>query len=135
MADGFFKQTRHLNNAVVIVEESHNFVNGVISSSSNAIFLLKKILNSNCKVIMLSGTPLTNHSGELAIIVNLCKYMPHSSSLLNQEKFGLDGVDPNYIINRLFGVFLFSEGIKENYPDLLPVRVVECHYTDDERSR
>jgi hypothetical protein len=32
-------------------------------------------------------------------------------------------------------VFLFSEGIKENYPDLLPMRVVQCNYTDDERSK
>lgn len=91
MTEGFLKDTRHFNNAVVIIEESHNFVNGIVSCSSNAVFLLKKILNSNCKIIMLSGTPLTNHSGELAIIVNLCKYIPHSSSLLNQEKFGLDG--------------------------------------------
>ncbi len=74
MTNTFIKETKHFKDAVVLIEESHNFVNGILSKSANAIFLLKKIVESNSKIILLSGTPLTNHSGELAVIVNLCKF-------------------------------------------------------------
>ena len=46
------------NNSLVIIDEAHNLLNGYKNQSINATALYEKIVNSNCKVLALSGTPI-----------------------------------------------------------------------------
>jgi hypothetical protein len=62
------------DNKVVIVDEVHNFISRVLGSGKTGIPLYNLLMRaSNCKLILLSGTPLINHPYELSYIVNLIK--------------------------------------------------------------
>lgn len=58
------------HNSIVIIDESHNITSS--PKNINSWILLKKICKSNCKLILLSGTPI-NEVRDLATISNLCK--------------------------------------------------------------
>ena len=59
------------DDAVIVVDEVHNFVSAV-ASGGLAARLYQKIMDARrCKVVLLSGTPLVNAPVELAYLVNL----------------------------------------------------------------
>lgn len=61
----------NLNNMVLIVDEAHNLFNSITNGSKNAVGLYHSIMNSNVKVIFLSGTPIVNHPFELVPCFNM----------------------------------------------------------------
>jgi hypothetical protein len=62
------------DNKAVIVDEVHNFISRVLGSGKTGMPLYNLLLNAkNCKLILLSGTPLINHPYELSYIVNLVR--------------------------------------------------------------
>ena len=50
--------TVDFNNSLVIVDEFHNVINGVKNKSNTFVSLYDKIYESNCRILLLSGTPL-----------------------------------------------------------------------------
>lgn len=59
---------------VVIIDEVHNFVSRVVNKGKTAPILYSLLMSaSNCKIIMLSGTPLINYPHEIAFLLNLAR--------------------------------------------------------------
>lgn len=138
MTQIFVEKVQTLRNCVVILEESHNFVNALNNSSTNAVFAFKQFMKANCKVLFLSGTPIINNCNELAYVINICKDSKDPrdprAPLFDTKKFSMESYSEKYICNRMFGIVAFSEGSVENYPQLLPMQEIYCEFTDKERS-
>lgn len=68
------KPENPFNDKVVIIDEVHNFISRVLGQGKTGTPLYNLILRAkNCKLILLSGTPLINHPYELSYIVNLVR--------------------------------------------------------------
>jgi len=68
------KTSKTFDNSVVIVDEAHNLISRVINNSEigrrlyDAIYYAK-----DCKVVLLSGTPVINRPNEIAFFLNLLR--------------------------------------------------------------
>ena len=63
----------NFDNSLIIIDEIHNLINGVKNRSTNAMIIYEKLLNSNCRILALSGTPIYNNYWEWPLIGNLLK--------------------------------------------------------------
>ena len=63
--------TNPFDGAVVIIDEVHNFISRVMNKRLVAPIYDKLLDAVDCKIILLSGTPIVNRVAELAYIVNL----------------------------------------------------------------
>ena len=66
------------DNAVIIVDEAHNFVSRIvnkISKKDSLAFRMYQMICSanNSRVVLLSGTPIINYPNEIAILFNLLR--------------------------------------------------------------
>ena len=80
------------SNKVVIIDEVHNFISRALGGETKTGMPLYKLLlhAKNCKLILLSGTPLINHPYELSYIVNLVKGVQEVHELKFRSKDALD---------------------------------------------
>ena len=92
---------------VVIIDEAHNFVSRITNKLSNKdrksvpLLLYNWLLSaSNCRIVLLTGTPLINYPKELAVLYNILRgYMKQWTVKINPKVE--DKVDNTYIINIL----------------------------------
>ena len=61
------------NNSLIIIDEAHNLINGVKNMTKNAFATYKKIYESNCRVLLLTGTPIIQYTWEWSLMGNLLK--------------------------------------------------------------
>lgn len=88
--DSFLKyyDKRQLKNSVVVIDEVHNIKGSAGSFSDSSVYnMYIKIFRSsiNSKIVMLSGTPITDRPNELASIMNLI--IPEKDALPIGSKF------------------------------------------------
>lgn len=62
-----------LNGGLVIIDEVHNLINGVKNQSKHATLIYNKLMNSNCRILALTGTPVFNYIWEWPFLGNLLK--------------------------------------------------------------
>ena len=66
------------SNKVIIIDEAHNFISRIVNKLSRPSSLSMKMYNylmeaENCKIILLSGTPIINYPNEVAILFNILR--------------------------------------------------------------
>ena len=62
------------DDAVVIIDEAHNFISRIINKSDIAWKLYTKLYNAKrCKIVCLSGTPIINSPREISFMMNLLR--------------------------------------------------------------
>jgi hypothetical protein len=66
------------DNKVVIIDEAHNFISRIVNklkrSDSISMRLYEFLLKANnCKVVLLSGTPIINYPNEIGIMFNILR--------------------------------------------------------------
>lgn len=133
-----------LEGTLLIIEEAHNFFNGIVSGSKNATGLYRAIMKANnLRIIFLTATPIVNDPFELVPAFN----MLHGDNLLPEDydEFYNHFVDMKnlqvknreYFKNRIFGLLSYvgnwwqTGGIvkkgeiikRENFPDEYPTIV------------
>jgi len=88
--------TSPFDNSFIIIDEVHNFASRIVNGSKLARDIYTKIMGAvDCKIILLSGTPVINNPFEIATIINLIRgYMnvyalsySKISKFLNEEDF------------------------------------------------
>jgi len=116
------------NDSLVIIDEAHNLINGAKNSSKNPLAIYNKIINSNCRVLVLTGTVIFNNIYEWCLMINLLKdnickdvivdnvFHPekYNESLLSSENLegiisyfpGDQGYFPDVIYNEPINVFM-----------------------------
>lgn len=62
------------DNALIIIDEVHNFMSQICNGSNNGTILYEMFMRSkNCKIVALSGTPIINSPFEASILFNMLK--------------------------------------------------------------
>ncbi len=66
------------DNKVVVIDEAHNFISRIVgklrNSSSLSMQLYHHLLSAeNCRIVLLSGTPIINYPNELGIMFNIIR--------------------------------------------------------------
>jgi hypothetical protein len=62
------------DNSFVIIDEVHNFSSRIVNGSKLAKNVYDKLMSAkDCKIILLSGTPIINNPYEIATIINLIR--------------------------------------------------------------
>ena len=76
--DKLTKKGNPFDNSVVCIDEAHNVVSGIVNRlkepESNSMRLYHLLMDAeNCKIIMLSATPLINYPNEIAVMSNILR--------------------------------------------------------------
>jgi superfamily II DNA or RNA helicase len=58
---------------LVIIDEVHNLINGAKNMSDHPTLIYDKLLETKCRILALSGTPIFNYVHEFALLGNLLK--------------------------------------------------------------
>lgn len=128
-----------LENSIVIVDEFHHLSNGITNGSRNALAFYDAVMRTKrIKLFALSGTPIMKHPFELVPAYNMLAANPTARTPpLLPEIFtefcdmfiSADGKSPAHadvFTNRIMGLTsyagpLFSDGIPDGFPELLPM--------------
>lgn len=66
------------SNKVIIIDEAHNFISRIVNKLTRKTSLSMRLYNylmdaENCKIILLTGTPIINYPNEIAILFNILR--------------------------------------------------------------
>ena len=103
------------SNKVIIIDEAHNFISRIVNKLSKPNSLSMKMYKylmeaENCKIVLLSGTPIINYPHESAILFNILRGYIYTFSLkIGKQKSGkniteqflLDLFKKNDILNHI----------------------------------
>lgn len=86
------------DNKCVIVDEIHNLISRIINKGKVGIALYKLLMSAkNCKLILLSGTPIINYPYEIGYIINLLTGIQH----IYYIKLGNLNIDVNDLLDKI----------------------------------
>lgn len=104
-------KTLNFNNSLIIIDEAHNLINSVKNKTKTALAIYDKIINSNCRVLALSGTP---------IISDIDIEWSYLLKILNPNAQAFDDKD-------LKGIISYFPGNPNYYPTVYyhePIKVI-----------
>ena len=66
------------DNKIIVIDEAHNFVSRIVNKLDKPLSLANRLYKflmeaQNCKIIMLSGTPIINYPNEIAVMFNMLR--------------------------------------------------------------
>ena len=113
----------NFNNALLIIDEVHNLINGVKNNSVNATVIYKKAKDSDCRILALSGTPIVHNKEEWVFIGNLLKPNSFASYLefvIDSEiKEETDSTVFDVTDEQLRGIISYFPGDQTMYPAVI----------------
>jgi SNF2 family DNA or RNA helicase len=127
----------NFNNKIIVIDEIQNLISMVKNKSKIGISIYKKLLSSDCKIIALSGTPVSNIPYEYAILLNLLR--PNSFKLnnydfiyeyINLENYSLKNDEKFY--RNIKGLISYYSGHTNNR-DIFPksrFSLINCPFSD-----
>ena len=73
------------SNKVIIIDEAHNFISRIVNKLNRKSSMSMKLYNylmeaENCKIVLLTGTPIINYPNEIAILFNILRGSIHTFS-------------------------------------------------------
>lgn len=91
------------SNKVLIIDEAHNFISRIVNKLSKPSSLSMKMYNylmeaENCKIILLSGTPIINYPHEVSILFNILRGYIYTFSLKILDNKGIN-ISQDYFID------------------------------------
>jgi Type III restriction enzyme, res subunit len=139
-----------LDNKLLIVDEAHNLLNGMSNGSKQASALYDMLMKAkNCRILLMTASPIINNIYEAAIALNICKgpiktedgemttLLPESADdfyryFLDEKAMKLKNVDK--LRNRIRGLVSYKGDLFERHiPDfyeMLKTTVKKEHYPD-----
>ena len=116
------------DNKIVIVDEAHNFVSRIVNKLSikaedntPSILLYNWLLNAyNCRIILLSGTPIINYPNELAVLFNILRGHMNEFIIKVDPKTS-DKVDTKFFKDIFNKFIIFNDSNKKNTVTLLDI--------------
>lgn len=135
-------------NSLVVIDEVHNLINGVKNQSKTFENIYKKIVNSNCRVLALSGTPIYNYVEEWSYLGNMLKPNSIPSIIIDgkiesdlftflfrmDERGNLIPENPTKVKRMLEGIVSYFPGNKEDMPDVLHMEPIKIFMTLDQEA-
>lgn len=112
------------NDSLVIIDEVHNLLNGYKNKSKNTTSLYEKIMNSDCRVLILSGTPI--------IQANIALEWENLSTLLDGGRsIGIKNIKDIPDVN-LEGIVSYYPGDPTQYPAVIMKPIQKVNMTDEQ---
>jgi superfamily II DNA or RNA helicase len=114
------------NRSLVIIDEVHNLINGVKNVSKNAFTMYTKIMDSDCRVVALSGTPVFSNECEWSLLGNLLR--PGGfDTIFKGATTDRSLWDSCRVTDRdLQGIVSYYPGNPEFYPDVIYQKPIMC---------
>lgn len=124
------KVDNYLDNAIIIIDEAHNFFRAVISGSqeSNAYKIYDQLMRArNIRILLMTGTPISKNPFELVPCVNLLagfdllpiQYEQFNDLYVDKENKSVRNRE--YLANRLVGLVSYmTVSDKSMFPTELP---------------
>jgi hypothetical protein len=124
------------DNSFIIIDEIHNFSSRIVNGSKLAREIYTHIMNAkDCKIILLSGTPIINNPYEIATIINLIRgYM--NVYELNYGK-GSKHLTTEEVVNKIKakGIFnVIDEFYIDNENNKIHISFLPENYKKEERT-
>lgn len=138
------------NNNVVIIDEVHNLINGVKNLSKHSTIIYKTLMKSDCKILALTGTVITNYIWEWPLLGNLLKPGTFTNIIKNkqidEEAFMLKFVinsngdirpkNPNAFKVKLRGIISYFPGISNKfYPTVIYEEPIKIRMTPEQDTK
>jgi len=74
LTQNLVRDLKDFDNSFVVIDEVHNFISRVVNGSKLARSIYNSLMAaSNCKLVLLSGTPVINNPYEIATLINLIR--------------------------------------------------------------
>jgi superfamily II DNA or RNA helicase len=74
LTQNLVRDLKNFDDSFVIIDEVHNFISRVVNGSKLARSVYNSLMSaSNCKLVLLSGTPVINNPYEIATLINLIR--------------------------------------------------------------
>ena len=137
----------NLAGKLIIIDEAHHVFSGVVNGSKNQLKLYYSIRKEpDLKLILLTGTPITNDPYELMVAMNLLtggSFFPESyDSYLNYfdeiktDNEALFNKRIEKLENRIVGlVSYYEQPVSEDYPIDLGIEIVTCKMTNKQATK
>lgn len=122
------KELWSFNNSLIIIDEAHIFINGVKNKSKNITVIYKKIVSSNAKVLLLTGTPIMTDIKDFKIFGSLLK--PTLFEDVDDIETGLTRTMERRLFENIISYFPGSGG--EYYPEVVYMPVIKTLMNDDQ---
>lgn len=122
--------------SLVIVDEVHNLVNGLLNKSKVPVAIFKTILTSNCYTLLLSGTPVSHEINSFRFILSMLnpKHMDvykdenYISDLFTGEIDGkLKPLNPGRVMGLFRDVISFYPGNEQDIPRVIELPPLKLH--------
>tara|TARA_B110001452_G_C15238011_1_gene428659 strand:+ start:84 stop:3455 length:3372 start_codon:yes stop_codon:yes gene_type:complete len=89
------------SNKVIIIDEAHNFISRIVNKLRNKNSLSMKLYNylmdaENCKIVLLTGTPIINYPNEIGILFNILRGSIRTYScklIVNKQKLSKEQLE------------------------------------------
>lgn len=112
-------ETLDFHRCLIIIDESHNVVQGFRNEEQTKNVILSKINESNtCKVVMMSATPFYNHTYEWTVLGNVLK--PDAfQNVFHDEKVDMEAwaAEEQRITDQMLrGIVSYYPGNRNDYP-------------------
>jgi len=139
-----------LDNKLIIIDEAHNMLGGMTNGSKNATALYDMLMNArNCRIILMTASPIVNNIYEAAIAMNICKgfiktednelttLLPESAEdfvrfFVDKKSMQLKNTDK--LMNRMMGLVSYKGDLYErlvpSFYDMIKTTVKKENYPD-----
>ncbi len=147
---GIDVKSLRLDNKMIIIDEAHNVLGGMSNGSKNATALYDMLMKArNCRILLMTASPIVNTVFEAAIAMNICKgfirtednelttILPESSEdffrfFVDKKTMRLTHTDK--LKNRLMGLISYRGDLFErkvpSFHDMLKTTVRKENYPD-----
>lgn len=111
------------DNKTIIIDEIHNLISRIVNGRKIGTALYKLLMNAkNCKLILLSGTPIINYPHEVAYILNLLAgpQIQYQLTINKESYFNKDDIDAYLNSNEFIDDFNVDMSNKKITISLVP---------------
>ena len=128
----------NFNNSLVIIDEAHNLINGAKNITLNPYSLYNQILNSNARVLILSGIVIYDKIFEWVILGNLLKSDTFPNIIetghLRKEMFD-NNIEEIFSKESLEGIISYFPGNADDYPQVINHGPIIVPMTSDQKTK
>lgn len=119
----------NLDNTFIMIDEAHNFFNGITNGSKNYIGLYQLIMEAkNIKILFLTGSPITNDPFEIGLCFNMLNgyyYESSKKSKKSSERLTLFGEEYDDF-RKYFVVHPFADQVEnEAETKKIPIPIIK----------
>lgn len=92
------------SNKVIIIDEAHNFISRIVNKLTKPNSLSMKMYTylmqaENCKIVLLSGTPIIHYPHESAVLIYILNGYIYTFSLKITKQKGGKNITQDYLID------------------------------------